>query len=207
MPILPYQDSSQDLIFSSFIPVLLPSSQWPTFVQECTRVLKAGGVFGTTVLDPIPRNCGPLLHRWTVENLIIGLERRFLVTHPGMMVPVWLDNVADFCSQSGNTLSFWAVVEEKPERHPSQHYMQDSQRDIQQLRTSIGRHFYKASYGDVVSDHFNRSQSSDSEGMAQELGRSQWWWTYPAIVRECQDHGTVFDMVTYRCRKKSAAVK
>ncbi|ETI28355.1 hypothetical protein G647_00804 [Cladophialophora carrionii CBS 160.54] len=109
VPTLPYSDSSVDLISSRAIPVLLQSSQWPGFALECARILSPGGIFEVTVLDPLPRNCGPLLQRWTAEKIILGLERRFLVTHPTMIIPVWLDDVAEFEHRDIQTLSFPAA--------------------------------------------------------------------------------------------------
>ena len=202
IPTLPYIDSSTDQISSHDIPTLLRSSQWPTFIQECARVLRPGGIFEIAIIDPMPRNCGPLLRQWTAERIILGFERRFLVTHPAMIFPVWLDDVADFGRRESHVLSFPAVSEEAAvgPYSPSNDYQSDC--DLQALRVAVGRYFYEALYGSLILPPLPPPRSTHpDQKSAQNPRRCRWWWTDPAIVRECQDHGTFFEMVTYRCQR------
>jgi hypothetical protein len=199
-----------DLVSSRAISVLLQSSQWPSFALECARVLRPGAIFEVTVVDPLPRNCGPLLGRWTAEKIILGLERRFLVTHPAMIIPVWLDDVAEFEHRDSQTLSFPAVGEgDMLDRRlsdwagtacPTDSSASQSDRDLRGLSVAVGRYFYQAFYRTLVPRQPSQSGKTTHESM--RCRRWSWWWADPAIVRECQDYGTVFEMVTYRCRKK-----
>jgi SAM-dependent methyltransferase len=212
IPTLPYKDSCMDLISSRLIPLLLRSSQWPVFVQECVRVLRPGGVLEVTILDPMPRNCGPLLRLWTAKNLVLGLETRFLVTHPAMIIPLQLDDVSGFGRLDSMTFAYSATADEETHElrltskemvdpHPqSDEANRRSRRDLQRLRTAVGRYFYQALYNDLVPEVSQRL-TRDSELEPQESIR-RWWWKDPAIVEECKKQGTVFEMVTYKCRKE-----
>lgn len=216
IPALPYRDSFMDLISSRSIALVLRSSQWPVFVQECVRVLRPGGVLEVTILDPMPRNCGPLLRRWTAKNLILGLERRFLVTHPAMIIPMWFDDVSDFDRRERMTLAYSAIADEVTQDlslasqevvhgHPqSEEADRSSRRDLQRLRTAVGRHFYQALYNVPVPEVCQR-QPGNSELEAPRESTRHWWWKDPAIVRECKEQGTMFEMVTYKYRKKEPA--
>jgi SAM-dependent methyltransferase len=216
IPTLPYQDSFMDLISSCSVPLLLRSIQWPVFVQECVRVLRPGGVLELTILDPMPRNCGPLLQQWTARNLVLGLGRKFLVTHPAMIIPHWLDDVSDFDRRDSTTFAYSAVAdedtyesrltsEELGDGHPqSNEADRRSGRDLQQLRTAVGRHFYQALYNDLVPEALQRQPGNSELEQPRESIR-YWWWKDPAIVKECKEQGTVFEMVTYKCRKKEPA--
>lgn len=216
IPTLPYQDSFMDLISSRSIPLLLRSSQWPVFVQECVRVLRPGGVIELTILDPMPRNCGPLLRQWTARNLVLGLERRSLVTHPAMIIPLWLDDVADFGRRESMTFAYSATVDEDTHElrltseevvraHPqSDEADRRSGRDLQRLGTTVGRHFYQTLYNDLVPEVFQQQLGNFELEKPWDSIR-HWWWKHPAIVRECKEQGTVFEMVTYKCCKKEPA--
>jgi SAM-dependent methyltransferase len=192
IPTLPYQDSSVELILSHFVPVLLRSSQWPGFVLECARVLRPGGIFEVTILDPMPRNCGPLLRQWTAEKIVLGLERRFLVTHPAMIIPVWLNDVTEFGHRDSHTLSFSAVLEETYERSLSQsaevHYPStsayESERYLQELRIEVGRYFYEVFYGGLILSKSSQLRSSNPDRKsAQEPLHCRWWWADSEIVK------------------------
>lgn len=216
IPALPYQDSFIDLISSRSIALFLRSSQWPVFVQECVRVLRPGGVLEVTILDPMPRNCGPLLRQWTAKNLILGLERRFLVTHPAMIIPMWFDDISDFGRREKMTLAYFATADEVTQElgltsqdvvdaHPQPEAAdQRSRRDLQRLRTAVGRHFYQALYNGLVPKVYQR-QPGNSKLETPEKSTPYWWWKDPEIMRECKEQGTMFEMVTYKCRKKDRA--
>ncbi|KAJ9604297.1 hypothetical protein H2200_011131 [Cladophialophora chaetospira] len=209
MPALPYPDSSADLISAGNTPGLLRSSQWPAFVQECARVLRPGGVFEVSIIDPMPRNCGPLLRQWTAEKVILGLERRFLVTHPAMIIPLWLEDIAEFGHCESHKFSFPAVFEKAHERSPTRdaercfrESADQRDREIQSLRNAVGRYFYEALYGELlqVPSRHMRSGSPGMNAVEEDLS-NRWWWTDPAIVRECHEYGPVFEMITFRCMK------
>jgi hypothetical protein len=164
----------------------------------------------------MPRNCGPLLQQWTAKNLIFGLEKRFLVTHPAKIIPMWFGDISDFGLRERTTLAYAATADEGihgsslalqevvDARPQSDEADRSSRRDLQRLGTAVGRHFYQALYNGLVPEVCQR-QPGDSELKAPRESTPHWWWNDPAIVRECNELGTVFEMATYKCRKKEPA--
>jgi len=201
-----------DLISSRSIPLILHSSQWPAFVEECVRVLRPGGVLEITILDPIPRNCGPVLRHWTAKNLVLGLERRFLVTHPAMIIPLWLGEVPGFERRDRMIFTYSAIDVEDPDEsrlasqettdaHPQPEESDcRSRREIQRLRTAVGRYFYQALYCDLIPEVSKRQPGNFEQQDSREAIR-HWWWKDPAIIEECKKEGTMFEMITYKCVK------
>jgi hypothetical protein len=159
-----------------------------------------------TILDPIPRNCGPLLRQWTAEKIVLGLERRFLVTHPAMIIPLWLDDITEFGHRECCTVKFAAALDQTQSRGSDQGVQRfqlsdnedQTEQDFPELKTAVGRHFYEALYGDIAALQRSTTNERDSR---QEPSRSRWWWNDPAIVKECHDRGTTFEMVIYQCQK------
>src|SRR5438046_1732433 len=110
-PSLPFSGESFDLVSTRSVALLLPSTDWPSFMRHCVRVLKPGGSLEISVLDPMPRNAGPLLQQWTTVYLILGLERKFSVTRPAMVIPFWLKDVTAFAPPVVKTMAFSAVTD------------------------------------------------------------------------------------------------
>jgi hypothetical protein len=162
----------------------------------------------------MPRNAGPLLQQWTTAYLILGLERRFLATRPAMVLPFWLKDEPAFSLPQIKTVTFSAVT---PSDNGSEGFVPDvggiddsqprlgvlhqrRKSDVQQLRTVVGRHFYESMYRELAPEARPKRQISQ-EGDLGGIVR-HWWWRDPAIVRECRECGTCFEMVTYTCQKK-----
>ncbi len=216
-PSLPHEEGAIDLISSRSIASQLRSHDWPPFLRDCVRVLKPEGKLEISVLDPMPRNAGPLLQQWTTAYLILGLERRFLATRPAMVLPFWLKDVSELTLPHIKTVTFSAVTNDDADvtesinpdlmtidgDHPrltGTHRRRRS--DVQQLRTVVGRHFYQALYKELAPEARPKRPVSPGVDDANEIIR-HWWWKDPAIVRECREHGTLFEMVTYTCLKRN----
>jgi SAM-dependent methyltransferase len=215
-PSLPYEDGSVDIASSRSIASTLRSHDWPPFLRDCARVLKPQGTLNISVLDPMPRNAGPLLQQWTIAYLILGLERRFLATRPAMVMPFWLKDVPKLTPPHIKTVTFSAVANDDTDLvdavSPGLMGISESysgptgahrrrRSDIQQLRTAVGRHFYQALYRELASEaRLKRPQISGIEDTNDIT--HHWWWKDPAIVRECREYGTMFEMVTYTCQKR-----
>lgn len=168
----------------------------------------------------MPRNAGPLLQQWTTAHLILGLERRFSATRPAMVIPLWLEDVSQLTLPHTKTVTFSAVTIDDTdvvdavspglmgtnENHPCPigvHRRRKS--NVQQLKTAVGRHFYQALFKELAFEV--RSKRSLIPGVedTNEIIR-HWWWKDPAIVRECREYGTMFEMVTYTCLKRDSVL-
>ncbi|KAI9809938.1 MAG: hypothetical protein M1825_000371 [Sarcosagium campestre] len=237
---LPYNTGSLDLILSRSLPALVRSTDWPPLLRECIRVVRTGGRIAISVLDPVPRNVGPLLRAWTASHLVQGLERKFRVTQPGALLPFWLtvfpeltspelvtfafaavttDDVAaadaagaaDVSSAStltrkssnagtgvaGNRTSFGSFPIERPETRQSA--------QLDHLKSAVGRHFYASLYEEFVAGLVHPGDGgllTPNPAAEVEPSPVTWWWHDPAIVRECMDQRTEFEICTYWCQKK-----
>ncbi|KAI9803398.1 MAG: hypothetical protein M1833_000917 [Piccolia ochrophora] len=90
---------------------------------------------------------------------------------------------------------------------------------LAELRAAVGRHFYASLYEDFIhglvppgevgllsptsgdADAVNGYGSPPSPGGAPRTSTS-WWWHDAAIVAECMEYGTEYEVCTYWCRKK-----
>ena len=217
-PSLPYEDGSVDIASSRSIALTLRAHDWPPFLRDCARVLKPQGTLNISVLDPMPRNAGPLLQQWTTAYLIVGLERRFLATRPAMVIPFWLKDVSQLTLPHIKTVTFSAVANDDTDAvdavssglmgisegclGPSGPHRR-RRSDIQQLGTAVGRHFYQALYKELASEARLRRPRISGVEYANDITH-YWWWKDPAIVRECREYGTMFEMVTYTCLKRGS---
>jgi hypothetical protein len=136
-----------------------------------------------------------------------------------MVIPFWLKDVPQLTLPHVKTLAFSAVANDDTdmvgvvgpgvtgfnENYSSPTGMHRRRRsDVQQLRTSVGRHFYEALYKELASEaRLKRPRISGVEDASEVI--HHWWWKDPAIVRECREYGTVFEMVTYTCLKRDSA--
>jgi SAM-dependent methyltransferase len=217
-PSLPYGDGSVDIVSSRSIALTLRAHDWPPFLRDCARILKPQGILSISVLDPMPRNAGPLLQQWTTEYLILGLERRFLATRPAMVIPFWLKDVSQLTLPHIKTVTYSAVANDDTDMvdavSPSLMGISESysgptwvhrrrRSDIQQLGTAVGRHFYQALYKELASEARLRRPRISGVEYANDIIH-HWWWKDPAIVRECREYGTMFEMVTYTCLKRDS---
>jgi len=217
-PSLPYEDGSVDIVSSRSIASTLRSHDWPPFLRDCARVLKPRGILDISILDPMPRNAGPLLQQWTTAYLILGLERRFSATRPAMVIPLWLEDVSQLTLPHIKTVTFSAVANDDTdvvdavspglmginENHPCSAGMHRRRRsNVQQLKTAVGRHFYQALYKEFAFEARSRRSLIPGVEDTNEIIR-HWWWKEPAIVRECREYGTMFEMVTYTCQKRDS---
>lgn len=197
---------------------LLRSHDWPAVLKESARVLRANGSLEISVLDPMPRNAGPLLQQWTTAYLVLGLERQFVATRPAMVIPFWLKDVPEFGLPQIKTVVFSAVsnddvdtleaghpdlagIDDTHPRLASTHRRQRS--DVSQLRTVVGRHFYQSLYKDLAPEGRPKRCLHPGAEDDRELIR-HWWWKDPAIVRECREYGTIFELVTFMCQRKGS---
>ena len=200
---LPFRDGSMDSISSRSLQLLLRSSQWPAFLQECTRVLRPGGALEVSILDPIPRNCGTLLREWTTKNVLLGLEKRYLLTHPTtMVIPLWLKDIAELEHLSSVKFTFaaatdWPLFSSSPATPTAASDQQDNDR----LRTAVGRHFYRSLYKKLLAKA-RQGQGEVSPRERQGITACSWWWQESSIVNECIELGAAFEMITFRCRKR-----
>ena len=217
-PSLPYEDGSIDIVSSRSIASMLRSHDWPPFLRDCARVLKPRGILDISVLDPMPRNAGPLLQQWTTAYLTLGLERRFSATRPAMVIPLWMEDVSQLTLPHIKTVTFSAVTNDDidvvdavgqgstgiNENHPCPTGVHRRRRsNVQQLKTAVGRHFYQALYKELAFEARPKRPLIPGVEDADEVTR-HWWWKDPAIVRECREYGTMFEMVTYTCLKRDS---
>lgn len=217
-PSLPYHEESLDLVFTRSISLMVQSTDLPSWIRDCLRVLKPGGSLEISVLDPMPDNAGPLLQQWTTTYLIQELKDRFLATRPAMIVQIWLEDVAGFSPPVVKKMAFSAVMDDgisgadvpidclhgmgQESLHHDERLHQ-GRIDLRQLKTVLGRHFYQSLYKEVAPEANSKRPVSPGFEDSAEV-RRHWWWEDPAILRECREYGTTFDMVTFTCQKKCA---
>jgi hypothetical protein len=187
-------------------------------LRESARVLRVNGSLEISVLDPMPRNAGPLLQQWTTAYLVLGLERQFVATRPAMVIPFWLKDVPEFGLPRIETVVFSAVTNEDFDTleagHPDLEGIDDThprlagthrrqRSDVSKLRTVVGRHFYQSLYKDLAPEGRPKRCLTPGAEDDHELIR-HWWWKDAAIVRECREYGTMFEMVTFTCQRKGS---
>ncbi len=212
LPSLPYSAESFDLVTTRSVAFLLKSTDIPSLLRGCHRVLKPGGSLEISVLDPMPGNAGPLLRQWTNLYLIEGLKSKFLTTRPAMIIQLWLEDVAGFAPPVTKTMAFSAVVDDEiskadvpitnfngieQELSRYSEVPHQGRSDLQQLKSGLGRHFYQSLYREFAPQRRVVPGFQDSA----EVKRC-WWWDNSAILRECREYGTTFEMVTFTCQKK-----
>jgi hypothetical protein len=133
-----------------------------------------------------------------------------------MVIQLWLQDVTAFAPPIVKTMAFPAVMDDDMSeaktsfasltgmsREPTHHngLPHQGRSDLEQLTTALGRHFYQALYEELVPEP--RPQPPLSPGFEDSTEiRRRWWWEDPAILTECREYGTTFEMVTFTCRKK-----
>ncbi|KAI9675043.1 MAG: hypothetical protein M1817_001449 [Caeruleum heppii] len=200
----PYRSASQDLILTRSLPMAVRSTDWPPVLKDCIRVLKPGGWLAVSALDAMPRNAGPLLQHWISSNIMINLERKFRVTQPAALLPLWLADVAELTPAETVPFSFQAITSPQTmlEGYASgkgdiedEQALARASSATEELRSAVGRHFYYSLYRDFVPENVT--------GLSNDEGKRQtWWWDDATIVAECQARGSEFSLMTYWCQKK-----
>ncbi|KAI9806513.1 MAG: hypothetical protein M1833_003700 [Piccolia ochrophora] len=194
----PYDSSSCDLILTRNLPTAIRSTDWPSVLDECVRMLRPGGRLAVSVLDPTPSNMGPRLQQWISSNLTVRLERKFRITQPGALLPLWLDDLEDMSPLQSVSFPFAAVDAEakrvkvpfEPNEPNTKAKLHDTEAvALGELKTLVGRHFYTSLYKDFV------PTASDGE-------IAKWWWDDSTIVQECRERGCSFELLTYWYQKK-----
>ncbi|KAH0565385.1 hypothetical protein GP486_001219 [Trichoglossum hirsutum] len=177
----PYPPASFDLIISRSLPTILRSTDYPPFLRDCARMLKPGGSLLISLIDPSPRNCGPLMVRWT-EGLKLKMEMQFRCTRPGELLPYWLGEIGGWAGGVEVETMDWMAVEGS-----------EGGDQWDALRVVTGRSAYRKLYEDFVEVGNNRTTGE---------GHGVWWWEDPMIVEECRTLGTTFQLQRYVCQKE-----
>jgi SAM-dependent methyltransferase len=217
-PRLSLAGNAYDMVIVHDLFHVVRCTDWTTLIIEVARVLASGGVLAMSLMDPLPKHSGPALEAWTRKNLEITLAQKFMVPQPSLMVPYWIDEIAQFSeplveslelpcytpSGTGTGRPQSAGPAHKKHRYStplaqiqehSNSRLDDSEVEVDRL---IGKHLFHTLYGSCLPTGHS---SYASLGMTDNSNVQGWWWDDRVILDECRRFDTAFQMLTFFYRK------
>jgi hypothetical protein len=172
---LPYTSLSVHSIRSSRLATLLPVPQLLPLLTDCFRVLKPGGTLELRIVDAIPDRgtTGPRLASWLKDKFLINLDRELRCHQPCHVIPQW-------AAQAGFAMAHREGVEMVRRLALPVAVAKSRSEDASVMASIVLRELWKDSWGRYVS--------------TKDSGPTQWWWHDRAILQECIEWSTRWDM-------------
>jgi len=218
-PLLSHPTNTFDVVLIHPLFHVLRCTDWPALLKEALRVLIPGGTLTISIMDPVPKNAGPLLEDWTTKHLVLGLARKFMVSRPSLLLPCWIEEFAAFPEPVVETMEFpiysgfavgGAGCEESKfrnrqtkvsKRHSLPSIDEDPGAQAREEVQTLGLLAYKHLYQSLYEDFAPLLDSSPLGYHSNPAPSRSWWWDDPAILDECRRFDTAFEAITYVCRK------